>query len=250
MRIITLALWLGFAATAAATGATLLHACGITSMQSIPRVANFCPSEPLALSTETDRGDRLRGELARLQRELADKERACAAVPPSPPPALVLPTQAGAPRPQQTAALRPPPPPPQTPVDLDAERWNNKDLSVLEGCWRLGHDTALNWVEEDGTIIETNCTQRAGRLCFDANGNGINEESGFCPSGLRFDCRAPMSARFDADGTIVAEHPKVPGACNTGPIFARWYNCQRVDDTKAVCTRRDRGGSSTLEFRR
>lgn len=108
----------------------------------------------------------------------------------------------------------------------------------------------MDWRRPDGAIIETNCTQRAGRLCFDRNGNGTNEESGFCPSGRVFDCRAPMTAHFAPDGSLLAQHPAIANACNTGPIFERRFVCQRIDDTKAVCERYFRFGHDTVEFRR
>jgi hypothetical protein len=249
-RSLALAFWFGFAAVVAGTGIALLPACGIAHVDTDPMRWNFCPAAPQTLSAEAEREVTLRAELARLERALADKEMACAAVPKPEPPAFMLPTQAGQPRPQQTAALRPPPPPPQARGDLDAERWKNKDLSVLEGCWRLGHDTPMAIYDDNNRIVESGCTQNAGRLCFDGNGNGVNEELTVCPSGKVFDCRAPMTAAFSGN-SLLAQQPDTPGGCGSmGMLSWRRYTCRRVDDTKALCERRDSVSTSSLEFRR
>jgi hypothetical protein len=251
MRLTSPLLWLLFAGVVGAAGAIALKACGVAAALELPFGWNFCPADPVGLSQAAAQGEELMRERARLERALADKQLECAAVPPPDPPPLELPREAGVPKPQQTAARRPPPPPPPK-VDFDAERWRNKDLSVLEGCWRLGRDAPMARYESDGTLVESGCTQNAGRLCFDRSGNGVNEERTFCPSGMTFDCRAPLTARFANDGSIEAYQPDAPFGCNNGQNRLSWrrLTCRRVDDTKAICNRTDRVGTQVIEFRR
>src|SRR5581483_8234725 len=127
------ALWAVFGAIVAATGAKLLPACD-APLLGIGRT--FCPVLPPALLTEARRTEDLEHQLAELERQLAARQLACASLPKVGPPPLELPRQGQAGRPQQTAALKPPPPKPP----LDAVRWANKDLSLLEGCWKLGRE--------------------------------------------------------------------------------------------------------------
>ncbi|HEY6716627.1 MAG TPA: hypothetical protein VI232_09805, partial [Reyranella sp.] len=77
------------------------------------------PTSALKASLDDAQADekQLKAELAALQADLRNKVAQCKPVePPKPPP--------------------PPPPPP-----LPADRWAQKDLGMLQGCWRLGHDT-------------------------------------------------------------------------------------------------------------
>src|SRR5471032_674471 len=73
----------------------------------------------------------------------------------------------------KVAACKPiePPKPPPLPVD----RWAKKDVSLLKGCWVLGHETR-GWRGAIGSPDrEDNCTVKASRLCFDADGHGQSE---------------------------------------------------------------------------
>ena len=147
---LSVVLWAMFAAVVVAGAGVLLRACGILMPLAVaaPGLAwDFCPSAPASLSAEAERGEALRKLVRQLERDLADKALACASIPPPPPPPLDLPTRAGTPRPQQTALLKPPPPPPpppkppepaKPPPALPADRWAQKDLSLLQGCWVLG----------------------------------------------------------------------------------------------------------------
>jgi len=135
--------------------------------------------------------------------------------------------------------LSPPPP-------LPADRWAQKDLGMLQGCWRLGRDT-------EGSIglagRSERCAIRAGRICFSANGGGERQATANCPATGTITCTAPITARFGNDSTLRTSQPAV--RCN--PSQANWtgtpnsLTCRRVSDTLAIC--RD-GLNFEHEFRR
>jgi hypothetical protein len=230
-------LWPVFILLVAVAGVTLLRACGLllpfAASLAVPGW-NFCPATPVALEAEAGRGADLRKTIADLEKELAGKQLACAGIPPPLPPPLELPREAGPPRPQQTAALRPPPPPPPPPKPLPAERWANKDLTLLEGCWQLGRETQTRWEMQGDTLP---CTVNIGRICFGQNGTGQREMTVQCPSRVPIRCTAPVTATFGNNGTLGTIQPQVD--CSPRPNY--WYGpqntltCQRVSDTLATC---------------
>ena len=148
--------------------------------------------------------------------------------PPSLAPAPVAPTPAPAPAPA----------PPAQPLPVD--RWANKDLTVLQGCWNLGRDAPTVMATSGFTRRQEDCTAKAGRICFDAKGHGEREQTVSCPSSGTMTCRAPVTGQFGADGTFGTTQPDV--TC-TGASTARWVgrtlSCRRVDDAHASC--RDSG---------
>ncbi|MFI5002169.1 MAG: hypothetical protein ACHQK9_19990 [Reyranellales bacterium] len=194
----------------ATAGFLLLRACGLP-IQGLGW--NFCPATPSALSAEAERGATLRKQLHQLELELAQKNLACASIPPPPPP-------------------KPP---------LDSERWENKDLSMLNGCWRLGRQTT-------GRINTEVCTVPEGRICFSDNGAGQREATYNCSRGKSYVCSAPIASKFNNDGTLGTTQPRI--ACTGGITWnerENWLTCRRVSDTLAIC--RDNLGFEH-EFRR
>lgn len=152
------------------------------------------------------------------------------------------------PEPKVVAPPKPvePPSPPPKPAPLPADRWAQKDLGLLQGCWRLGQDT-------QGTMASggraERCTVRAGRICFGSAGGGQREQVGECPSIGTIRCTAPVTARFGNDGTLGTTQPQVrcqPGS-TTWSGDPNSLTCRRVSDTLAVC--HDRLGFQH-EFRR
>jgi hypothetical protein len=206
---------------------------------------------------------RLSAQRAALGEELRRQADRCkvAAAPPPPAPPAPAPPPLPKPRPPQQAAASPPAPPAPTPAPtptaaappqpLPVDRWANKDLGVLQGCWTLGRDAPTVM----GGSRRENCTANAGRICFDANGHGVREQTVSCPSGGTMSCRAPVTGQFAANGTFTTTQPDV--TC-TGASTARWVgrtlSCQRVDDAHAACLdsgRPDLGfPAQNQEFRR
>lgn len=122
---------------------------------------------------------------------------------------------------------------------LSADRWANKDLSILEGCWHLGKDAPS--VRGDlGSPSRENCTSKVGRICFDQNGGGQGEQTISCPRAGTIFCSAPVVAQFGADGSFRTTQPDV--TCQKGSS-TKWHSrtltCRRVDDDHAEC--RDSG---------
>jgi len=184
-------------------------------------------------SSEAD-GKKLSAELAALEADIKKRVALCK---PIEPPKPVEP-----PKPPPVAKAPPPPPPPPLPAD----RWAQKDLGMLQGCWRLGQDT-------QGSIgmggRSERCAVKAGRICFGANGSGERRSTAVCPATGTITCAAPITARFGNDNTLGTTQPAVqcnPGQASwTGPPNS--LSCRRVSDTLAVC--RDRLNFE-YEFRR
>jgi hypothetical protein len=132
---------------------------------------------------------------------------------------------------------------------LPADRWDKRDLGMLKGCWVLGREGKGNR-GEPGSAIAEECTISAGRICFDDNGHGQRESRSICPVGGTYECKAPVAARFNDDGTFTTTQPDtlcVPGTTNW---VARTLSCHRVGDSSATCMDSSRMGVFTYEFRR
>jgi hypothetical protein len=131
---------------------------------------------------------------------------------------------------------------------LPAERWSKGDLATLKGCWVLGHDVPMTRTFADGRKEQV--TMKAGRICFDNQGGGAHEQVTIGPTG-RWNCKAPVTAKFLSNGTLVSKQPTV--MCEGEPP-TKWaatqLTCRRVNDEMALCEAVDRSGRGQVEFRR
>jgi hypothetical protein len=131
---------------------------------------------------------------------------------------------------------------------LPAERWSKGDLDTLKGCWVLGRDVPMVHSFADGRKEQV--TIKAGRICFDNQGGGLHEQVTIGPT-ARWNCKAPITAKFWSNGTLVANQPAV--VCEGEPSI-RWaatqLTCRRVTDEMAVCQAVDKSGRTQVEFRR
>jgi hypothetical protein len=131
---------------------------------------------------------------------------------------------------------------------LPAERWSKGDLTTLKGCWVLGRDVPMTRTFPDGRKEQV--TMKAGRICFDTQGGGVNEQVTVGPTG-RWNCKAPVTAKFWSNGTLVTHQPAV--MCEGEPP-TRWaatqLTCHRVSNEMALCDAVDRSGRGQVEFRR
>jgi len=131
---------------------------------------------------------------------------------------------------------------------LPAERWSKGDLGTLKGCWVLGHDVPVTRTFDDGR--KERVTMKAGRICFDAEGGGQHEQVMVGPTG-QWICRAPVTAKFWSNGTLVANQPTV--MCEGQPP-TRWMasqlTCHRVSDEMASCAAVDKSGRGKANSRR
>ncbi|MBI3196828.1 MAG: hypothetical protein HYZ40_04825 [Rhodospirillales bacterium] len=204
----------------------------VTTLEAEPQPPPPVPPDPTpALKASLDDaaadGRKLAAEVAALEADIRRRLAQCKPVEaPKPPPPPV--------------AQAPPPPP------LPADRWAQKDLGMLQGCWRLGRDTrgSLNLSGRSEM-----CDVKAGRICFGTNGGGERSSTAVCPSTGAITCAAPITARFGNDSTLGTTQPAAP--CR--PAVAQWtgppnrLTCRRVSDTLALC--RD-GLNFEYEFRR
>jgi len=131
---------------------------------------------------------------------------------------------------------------------LPAERWSKGDLGTLKGCWVLGHDVPVTRTFDDGK--KERVTMKAGRLCFDDQGGGVHEQVMVGSTG-QWICKAPVTAKFWSNGTLVANQPTV--ICEGQPL-TRWMasqlTCHRVSDDMASCAAVDKSGRGQVDFRR
>lgn len=196
----------------------------------LPAPADPMPALKASLDDAAADNRKLAVELAALEADIKRRLAQCKPVEPTPPP------------PKPPPIAQPPPPPPPLPAD----RWAQKDLTMLQGCWRLGRDTrgSLNLSGRSEM-----CDVKAGRICFGTNGGGERSSTAVCPSTGAITCAAPITARFGNDSTLGTTQPAV--GCK--PAVAQWtgppnrLTCRRIDDTLALC--RD-GLNFEYEFRR
>ena len=197
----------------------------VVTFEAEPSPAPPAPPDPTpALKASLDDaaadGSKLAAELTALEGDIKRRLAECKPVePPKPPP-----------KPPPVAQAPPPPPP----APLPADRWAQKDLTMLQGCWRLGRDTRGS-IDLSGRSEA--CDIKAGRICFGTNGGGERQTTALCPSTGTITCSAPITARFGNDSTLGTTQPAVP--CN--PAKAHWngppngLTCRRVSDTLALC---------------
>lgn len=118
------------------------------------------------------------------------------------------------------------PPPSAPPPGLDENRWRERDVTMLEGCWAL--DSSYTMV--DGRTGRQRGV-RSWKMCFDAQGRG--SETQIFTDGSR--CEGPISARFQSDGRLrIDENADVPCADGT-MITRRRTTCRRVAGDRAEC---------------
>lgn len=122
------------------------------------------------------------------------------------------------------------------PPDLPEDGWKRRDLSVLEGCWVLGHETPAIRRPDNAPPIQGTTT--AARLCFAKNGRGTFEISNRFPDG-KSDCKGAVSAVYEADSVVRITHPNLPctpiAGTNTYWV-AGSMTCRRADNKQAICT--------------
>jgi len=168
------------------------------------------------------RGQELRTLLATLTEEVGRAQLLCpvAALPQAPAPA---------PRPSPAAPPR---------ADLPQDRWDRRDLAMLEGCWNLY--TAITVFNENGTQASK---IRSWRQCFDGHGTGrqtIALEDGR-------QCEGALAASFGQDAVLRVTEPT---ACHGTLHLSRNERlCRRLGDDEAECNGRTiEGGMSGHGF--
>ena len=217
-----------------------------------------------ALAAEREREADLRRDLASLGDRLSTARAQCKA-PPAPPPrkveAVPPPAPPPEPKPKRVAeAPRPPPPPkqeeappsppedepppeapPDAPRDLPRERWDARDITMLEGCW-----TRLS----NMSIQDIRTRQIRGvqhwRMCFDRGGQGSQEIA--LDNGVN--CRGRLAASFQGDGRLALDDTEDIRCSDGSKVFRREGACEPTSDHEAECvTRQPAVGSPPLRTR-
>ncbi|KAA5612179.1 hypothetical protein F1189_10980 [Rhodovastum atsumiense] len=187
-----------------------------------------CAEPPPAEAADLqDEELRLRARIAELEQRLAGHALQCrveeAQRPPPTPPA--------------------PPPAPQPRAELPKDRWEQRDLSMLEGCWR--NITSMRTIDMKTRVVNE---VRDWKLCFDRSGHGQQTVSW----GDGDVCQGSLRASFAEGGKLTltdAEHCTGPGK---GLVLGQ-TECRRDSDFEATCLRRDLEGGrgkQTGRFRR
>ena len=137
----------------------------------------------------------------------------------------------------------PPPPKPKSPSGLAPDAFDNKDISVMEGCWQLSSNYAVREINT-GEITRF----KYWRICFDRNGNGT--EIMRSTNGVR--CEGRLKGRMPGNGKLTMREPGNLQCDNDSSIFRRDITCTLDDRGTAQCNtyQPETQGSSAATLRR
>ena len=148
------------------------------------------------------RGQELRTLLATLTEETGRRQLQC--------PIPVLP--------------QPPAPSPPPRADLPQDRWDRRDLTMLEGCWKLY--TTITVFNDD---LTPSSKVRTWQQCFDSHGSG--QQTVVLEDGRQ--CEGPLAVTFGQDATL---HVTEPTSCHGSLQLRRSERlCRRLSDAEAEC---------------
>ena len=259
-RWLAIALWSLALFLLLAIGWLALGACGLTWPGGTRPLLSFCPetvvaderSTVLARERERQRDLDRRWQSVRLALLAAPDcptldPPLAAAPPPQPPeeppgevtalseppwrPPLPGARPPAPPRPDPTAQPAPAAGPPAAAQDIPEEAWEARDLSFLDGCWRLISNYSLYRRGFLGFGLEE-IQVDAWEACFD--------QAGFGSQRMRFrdgtECGGPVGARFLPDGQL-SLHDLADVPCSDGSRIIRRtdIDCQRQADGTAIC---------------
>ncbi len=120
----------------------------------------------------------------------------------------------------------PPPPKPKTPSGLAPDAFNDRDISVMEGCWQLSSNYAVREINT-GQITRF----KYWRICFDSNGNGT--EVMRSTNGVR--CKGRLKGKMPGNGKLTMREPGNLQCDNDSSIFRRDITCTLDGAGKAQC---------------
>ena len=213
----------------------LLWACGLR-MGPLGAL-DFCPAEEhssasAALAAEAARARAFEDRVRKFERRLAGLPACRPEPPPAPPPP-----------PDPPRAETPPLPPPPESDGLDAEKWRDQDVALLEGCWSLSSDYRLR---NTRTRVVTRVA--TWEMCFDEGGRG--EQTLVQTDGLR--CEGPVRARFQPDGRLRIEDVGDLPCANNIIVHERRITCQLEPGGEAACvaTQEETGSRSNVRITR
>lgn len=197
----------------------LLKSCGVHYFLPFG-IRDACP-EIRHVTTRSGRMDEALTRRATLERRVAGLERALASM--------------------ECGAL---PPGQASEPDIREEDWNNRDVSLLEGCWSLDSDYRIR-NEDTGVLNPVDTWQ----MCFDDTGAGsqtlIFEDGSVCESNR-------VRAEFSQKGALVIGDNEDLVCSDQFRIFERHITCLLGRDGSATCISRqeETSGGSNVRLRR
>jgi hypothetical protein len=229
----------------------VLGACGLALPGGRP-ILLFCPiattaaARPDPLAAERARQGVIEDEIRRLELALLQRPvcapggaggrpvpigpAGTAETQPSGPDVPDVPTTPAAPEQQ---AERPPASeeaPPEVPAQqaeaIPEEKWDERDVSFLEGCWTLDASLAFR---REGTEIVDRTT--GWSMCFGADGRGTQKVS---YSGGE-ECEVPIESRFLPDGQLEIDDAGPVDCSGPFTMYPQTRTCARVDAQEAIC---------------
>jgi hypothetical protein len=145
---------------------------------------------------------------------------------------------------QRECTIAPPTSRALAPSAIDPDAWEDRDVSLLNGCWEL--DSDLRFI--DDLTQELRATD-AWTMCFDAAGNGSQILS---LDGVISCTSDKVSAAFDAAGELIVRDNANVQCSDNSFIYERVISCALADDGTAACESRqpETGSRSRLSLRR
>ena len=110
---------------------------------------------------------------------------------------------------------------------MPEERWNEKDISIMDGCWSLASDYRLQDIRTRRIK-----TVASWEVCFDESGRG--QQKLVLSDGTR--CAGSVSADFQQDNTLRFDDADNVPCSDDSYIFKRGITCRRASDERAECT--------------
>ena len=138
---------------------------------------------------------------------------------------LRLATLPHCPPPEPPPQPPPAPPPPDTDT-LDAEKWDEQDISLLGGCWSLASDYSIEHIDT-GEITDV----ASWEMCFDDQGEGT-QELVFSDGAT---CSEEVVAAFLEDGRLRINDQDDVSCSDSSFIYRRTMTCQLDPDGEAAC---------------
>lgn len=119
------------------------------------------------------------------------------------------------------------PPKPEKKEDLPKDSWNKKDISMLNGCWRL--TTPMNL---QNLITNQPIPIQSWSVCFDKSGNGYQTIT----TKANKTCKGPVKAYFRGSEIIMTH----PARCSGDfPVMQGTNVCRYENDREAQCVYTD-----------
>ncbi|WP_342078218.1 hypothetical protein [Yoonia sp. SS1-5] len=187
---------------------SVLPACGVIA-QWFNATASYCPEQDVTRAETIDDLDQRRADLLA---RIADLEGRIAA------------QHCPVPVPQDEAVLDP-----DEPEQIDEERFAERDVTLLEGCWQLEQTLTVEDIQTGALTIFDDW-----QMCFDANGQGqqiMRSNNGII-------CEGGVPGQFDDGGQLLIAEPGNLQCSDGSFIYRRDISCGIGADGYLSCTAR------------